>query len=200
MINLVELIRDTFLEPRLAGQKIVALNLPLPIAVSILAFSLLMGAVLGGGLDLFFQNKPVDPPSGEMVMDFADVGPIVGLMIAALISAFLILAFLFVGYAFGGKGHLHHAVALIAWTDLFSTGLSLIIIALAAVFPAVSTILLLVMLVMMLRISVAFMAALHGFEGTGRPLISFFLAMFLTAFVLSNAALMTGFVTVGVAP
>lgn len=191
------LVHLTLFDPRAAARKIMELNLALPMAAAVFGLSLIFSVLVGTGLSsVVAEPAATDLPPGTPNIILMETGPLGSLLVAAVIAAVMTVSFYVVGYALGGTAKFAHVVAATAWADIFSTVLSLLVMLIALVVPVVGGVLVIAISIIMVRISILFLATVHNFETVGRPIVAFILALFIAGFILSNVALVTGFLKV----
>ncbi|MGB0799213.1 MAG: hypothetical protein ACPGRD_07840, partial [Planktomarina sp.] len=96
----------------------------------------------------------------------------------------------------GGTARPGHLIAVTAWADIFSTALSILVMLIGIITPIFGGMLVFAVTIVMVRVSILFLKEVHGFEGIGRAVAVFFLSILVSSFILSNIALMTGFLRI----
>ncbi len=158
------LVWETLRAPRLAAQRILALDLPRRTLWEALAAGVLLTVVIVVGLVLASPVDPTDPASVAMREMYSQPIPVAtGQMLSAVATVYAIA---YLGRFLGGTGDLDGALALVAWHQLFLLCVALAGMALGLVFPPILSMLLLAMIGLYFYVLTQFVCVLHGFENT----------------------------------
>ncbi|SDE15847.1 YIP1 family protein [Limimaricola pyoseonensis] len=176
MALVADLLRLSLRAPREAGQRV--MTLPLSRAtvgqglVLVTCLSVLLTALLQGAM-------PAVPTDGLPEPDMQGFGLSPFAYAGLLGTSLLLLAFGLsaAGRALGGSGRFDEALAIVVWLEVLAMLLRLIQGVTILVLPPLGGLIGLAGLVYLFWCLVQFTAALHGFSGPGRAVITLFLAL-----------------------
>jgi hypothetical protein len=169
---------ETITQPRAMARRVMAINLPLPVAIDALLLTAVLGALLST-VTWALIGDPTDPNSAQMAEVFNRPLLLAGLQIAVQ-GAGAWLAWV-VGRFFGGTGSLPQAVILIAWVEwvLILVQLAQLVLYLAA--PVLAELTSPLALILFFWLMASFIAELHAFSSLWKVI----LGILLTAITLA---------------
>ena len=183
----LRLIGTTLLQPREAGETVLALRPTREVVWTGLALVTVLGALSGVITQLGAGTVPM--PDGAIVVGPMAYAAILGLSL--LLTAWALNA---AGRAFGGEGRFDEALALIVWLEIVALAVRLVSDLLLFIAPPISVAVGLVGLLALLWALVNFVRVLHRFPGLGKAVLTLVVAMIGLGIGLS---ILMGFVGVG---
>lgn len=179
--TLRDLVRLSFLEPRRAGERLIALNPPLEGRWLGLAAAILVGTVLAYLMPLLAGRLAEAPP------------PFVAVAVQGAANLLAVVLMAQVGRLFGGRGGLADALLLVAWLQALMALVQLVQIVALLVLPPLAGLVLVLAIGLFFWLTVGFVQALHGFSNPFLVLFGTLGALLAAAFVISLVLVSLGF-------
>ena len=153
-----ELIRDSFLRPRVAARRVLAIDLSMSFLLQAAVLVTIVGMVLG------FAAFRVAPEAIDQVSATVLSSPLAGALMQ--LAAMVVVVFLAarVGRLFGGTGRLRGALALVVWLNAMMVLLQAVQLVALMVLPAMAAAVAIMSIVWVLYAFASFVAELHGFR------------------------------------
>lgn len=171
------LIGDSFLRPRSAARRVLALPLPLPLLLQAAVLVTAVGMVLG------YAAFRLAPGAIDQVSATVLSSPLLGAVLQLAVMAMVVFLTARVGRMFGGVGDVRGALALVVWLNAMMVLLQLVQLVALAVLPALAAAVAIVSIVWVLYAFACFVAELHGFRNA---------AMVLAGVLATSVVLMLG--------
>jgi hypothetical protein len=176
-----DLVRQSFLDPRRAGERLIALNPPFDGRLIGMAAAVLVGTVLAYLLPVVSGRAIEAPP------------PLAAVAVQLAANALAVVLMVQVGRLFGGRGGFADALLLVAWLQAMMALAQAAQIVVLLVLPPLAGLVLLLAIGLFFWLLVGFVQALHGFRNPFLVLIGVVGTLFATAFVLSFVLVLLGF-------
>lgn len=152
------LIADSFLRPRVAARRVLALGLEMPLLLQAAVLVTALGMVLG------FAAFRVAPEAIDQVSATVLASPLVGAGMQLAVMAVVVVLTMRVGRLFGGTGGLRGALAIVVWLNAIMVLLQAAQLVSLMVFPALAAAVAIMSIVWVLYAFACFVAELHGFR------------------------------------
>ncbi len=181
--SLFELVRESFRNPRGAGEALLRLEIPLQARWFTLLAAVAAGTVLAYLIPAL-AGRLQDMPAPLFAASF-QVG----------VNVFAALLVTQIGRLFGGQGRFKDALLLVAWLQMLMVLVQAAQVVLLFVAPPLGGFFLIVIIGLFFWFLVGFVQALHGFTQPLFVFLGILVTLFVSAFVLSSV-----FVLLGLAP
>lgn len=179
--RLRDLVRLSFVEPRRAGEALIALAPPMEARWMGMVAAVLVGVVVAYLLPVI---------SGQM----AEAAPplaAVGVQLGANVVAAVLMSV--VGRAFGGRGSFADALLMIAWLQAMMVFVQAAQVVALVAMPPVAGLMMILAIALFFWMLTGFVQALHGFAQPLLVLVGTLGALFAAAFVVTFVLLLLGF-------
>ena len=178
--TLRDLVRLSFLDPRRAGERLIALNPPLEGRWLGMAAAIVVGTVLAYLLPLLGGRLAEAPP------------PITAVAVQAAANLLAVVLMAQVGRLFGGRGGMADALLLVAWLQALMALVQLAQIVALLVLPPLAGLVLVLAIGLFFWLMVGFVQALHGFANPFLVLFGSLGALLVAAFLTSMVLVVLG--------
>jgi hypothetical protein len=172
--SLAHLIMQSFLQPTVAARRITGTDWPRAALwqglVAVTALSILSLTLMPGPMpDIVLL------PTGGPTMTLR---PFASAMVLGAMLTITVFTLFYTGQALGGQGDFAGAIAMVAWLELLAIVLRVIgILVQAALGQGAFDVVSVLGFAALIWITVTFLAALHGFDGFGRAILTLVLAL-----------------------
>ncbi|MFT3972603.1 MAG: Yip1 family protein [Amaricoccus sp.] len=153
-----ELIAASFLRPRAAARRVLALDLDVPV---LLQAALLVTAV---GMVLGYAALRLAPDAIDAVSASVLGTPLLGAVAQLAVMAVVVFLAARVGRLFGGVGDVRGALALVVWLNAMMVLLQAVQLVALALLPMLAAVVAIASIVWVLSAFACFVAELHGFR------------------------------------
>ena len=178
-----QLVVDSFLRPRVAAKRVLALGLPAGFVLEAAVLVTSVGVVLG------YLAMLTDPGALDRVSATILGRPLLGAMVQLAALAVVVVLTVRIGRLFGGTGSFHGALTLVVWLNAVMVLIQTAQLAALAVAPPVAAAMAIVTIFWALWAFSSFVAELHGFRSTpiviGVVVLTSIVLFFGTAMILA---------------
>lgn len=179
--HLLSLLRLSVADPLAGGQRLLAMNPPMPARWLMLAAAVLVSVVVLYAL----PGLTGDISDMPTPFSFAATQGALNLVVILLITH--------VGRGFGGTGSFAGALWLMGWLQVLTAALLLVQIAALLVLPFLSMLVGIASVAVSIWVMVGYICALHGFTSRVMVLVGGIMTLVVFSFVLSVILLILGF-------
>jgi hypothetical protein len=176
-----DLVRQSFVEPRRAGERLIALAPPVEGRWLGMAAAILVGTLLAYLVPLLSGRIAEVPP------------PAVAVAVQAAANMLAVVLMAQVGRLFGGRGRFEDALLLVAWLQALMALVQIAQIVALIVMPPLASLILVLAVGLFFWLMVGFVQALHGFDNPFLVLFGALAALMTAAVVLSFVLIALGF-------
>lgn len=155
---LKDLVTESFLRPRLAARRVLALGLPEPVLVQAAVVVSCVGVVLG------YLALRLSPDAADLVTAAILGSPLTGAAIQLAIMAVITILTLGIGRLFGGKGTLAGALVLVVWLNGITVLIQGAQVVALLLFPPLAAVIAFLTVIWMVWAYANSVAELHGFQ------------------------------------
>jgi hypothetical protein len=176
-----DLVRLSFAQPRLAGERLIALAPPIEGRWLGMAAAIIVGTLLAYLIPLLSGRIAEVPP------------PAVAVGVQGGANMLAVVLMVQVGRMFGGAGRFEDALLLLAWLQGMMALVQLVQIVALLVMPPLAGLVLVLAVGLFFWLMVGFVQALHGFQNPFLVLFGSLAALMTAAFILSYIVIALGF-------
>ena len=178
-----ELVVDSFLRPRVAAKRVLALGLPAEFLLEAAVLVTAAGVVLG------YLAMLTDPGALDRVSATILGRPLLGAVVQLAALAVVVVLTARIGRIFGGSGGLHGALCIVVWLNAVMVLIQVVQLGALAIAPPVAAALAIATILWALWAFSSFVAELHGFRSTaiviGVVVLTSIVLFFGTAMILA---------------
>lgn len=193
----LELLRLTLTRPREAGERVIAMALPvralwLALALASVLLSLAVTALL--------QLAPKPPGAQGQIIALSPAyhSPLIFALVQWGQAVITVFVFYWIGRVFGGRGRMADMLAVTVWLQLVTLVMACGLFVLGLVLPALGAMVMLAALIWGLWVTASLIAAAHRFESTFTGALVFLAAIVALALGMMLFAGLLGLTSAGV--
>lgn len=170
---MTDILKESFVDPRAATRRIIAMDLPVPVLWQALAAVVALSVLLDQGLfwlsfsGVSLPNPDSLSPMDARVLELTRIYAENPLLVAALQGALAVIAVLattLIGQAMGGTGRFEDALAMIAWFQALLFLLQVAQMVVGLILPPLTGLAGMAALILFFYLITMFVTELHGFR------------------------------------